>query len=531
MNINLSSNSQFNIRYDAVSSTPVDSGSVSTEPVSNSLMQVLGNTDTSSTIARILDNAGLLSNDRNTEIIAAMMRAGMNVSKNEVLQMVGSLRGLEQEDISIGVTLDRIGISPTVDNIEQYRAYEGFQHQINNAVDDILDMIPKTIDDLTSSGDVQQAIDMSRDILDIFSGQGAYSPVENDSFVYSQMDIGIKEILSDSELISFVDELNNLNIDPEFIKLVSAGDIPLDDVMLVLDYIVDTQATPRDEQFSNVDQSVESSVENSTVEETSKGNVIDDPHIIGADENNLNENQGLILQKQSNTSFVNNEEMLIKKPFEKKLVTFMKSKVYNTLLKQTADRFLKLTPEQVGEKKEVADLYKRLSETTNRMLDVLQNKATEDSPLTKATTELSKNLNFMNELNNMFDYIQLPMRMAQSEAHGELYVYSNKKHLASEDGTVSALLHLDLDHLGATDIYVSMNSSEHVNTHFYLQNDECLDLIEAHIDELNARIEARGYRCDTQVSKREDMANIMTEIVNSSVANIPISLTNFDAKA
>ena len=60
---------------------------------------------------------------------------------------------------------------------------------------------------------------------------------------------------------------------------------------------------------------------------------------------------------------------------------------------------------------------------------------------------------------------------------------------------------------------------------------EALDLIAAHIDELNARIEKRGYSCSSEVSKREEMANIMQEIVDDNKSAVPISISNFDARA
>ena len=185
----------------------------------------------------------------------------------------------------------------------------------------------------------------------------------------------------------------------------------------------------------------------------------------------------------------------------------------------------------MGEDKQVSDLYRRMTEQTSRILNALNDQAKSDTPLAQSVNDLSKNMNFMNELNNMFNYVQLPMKLSGNDAHGELYVYSNKKHMASPDGNISALLHLDMDNLGPTDVYVTMNSSSHVNTHFYLPDDEALDLIAAHIDELNARIESRGYSCTSEISKREEMSNIMQEIVDDNKSVVPVSISNFDARA
>ena len=60
---------------------------------------------------------------------------------------------------------------------------------------------------------------------------------------------------------------------------------------------------------------------------------------------------------------------------------------------------------------------------------------------------------------------------------------------------------------------------------------KALDLIAAHIDELNARIESRGYSCTSEISKREEMSNIMQEIVDDNKSVVPVSISNFDARA
>ena len=53
------------------------------------------------------------------------------------------------------------------------------------------------------------------------------------------------------------------------------------------------------------------------------------------------------------------------------------------------------------------------------------------------------------QINQTYAYIQLPLHLRQGEHKtGELFVYTNKKNLAGRDGRVSALLHLDMEHLG-----------------------------------------------------------------------------------
>lgn len=69
-------------------------------------------------------------------------------------------------------------------------------------------------------------------------------------------------------------------------------------------------------------------------------------------------------------------------------------------------------------------------------------------------------------------------------------MYTNKKALAQGEKDLTAFLHLDLDHLGSTDVSVRMRGRE-VNTRFYLDNDTAYALLEKNYPVLEARLEKR----------------------------------------
>ena len=119
----------------------------------------------------------------------------------------------------------------------------------------------------------------------------------------------------------------------------------------------------------------------------------------------------------------------------------------------------------------------------------------------RAAANMSQNLDFLQQINQMYTYVQLPLRLQQGDAHGDLYVYTNKRNLAGKDGSVSALLHLDMEHLGPVDVYVAMQNSR-VNTTFYVADDDMLDFLEAHMDILTDRLRKRGYDCSFSMETR-----------------------------
>ena len=194
---------------------------------------------------------------------------------------------------------------------------------------------------------------------------------------------------------------------------------------------------------------------------------------------------------------------------------------------------LSLTPEQVSSKTEVMNLYNRLDAQVKDLTAMLNQIGKPESQMMMDLGQMNQNLDFMNQMNQTMQYIQLPLKMAGGEATGDLYVYSDKKSLARQDGTVSALLHLDMKYLGKMDIYTAINSANNVSTKFYLEDESMIDFIAEHIDTLNERLEKRGYSVRSELKTREDLKNTGggERPMKDPTSSNTISLQSFDVRA
>lgn len=169
-----------------------------------------------------------------------------------------------------------------------------------------------------------------------------------------------------------------------------------------------------------------------------------------------------------------------------------------------------LKPQDVADPGKVQELYRRLDRQLKSLAQTLENGGQSAGTAFRAVTNLSQNVDFLNQVNQMYAYVQIPLRLRQGDTNGELYVYTNKKNLAAREGRVSALLHLDMEHIGPLDVYVSMESSK-VNTKFYVQDEEMLDFLGAHMDILTDRLRERGYDCACSMKTRGEAAEENTE--------------------
>ena len=60
----------------------------------------------------------------------------------------------------------------------------------------------------------------------------------------------------------------------------------------------------------------------------------------------------------------------------------------------------------------------------------------------KTAADIQGNVEFMNQINQAYTYVQIPLQMSGQNASAELFVYTNKKALAEGDRELTAFLHL-----------------------------------------------------------------------------------------
>ena len=206
------------------------------------------------------------------------------------------------------------------------------------------------------------------------------------------------------------------------------------------------------------------------------------------------------------------------------------SKEYKGLLKQAiADQWF-LSPENLKEEGAVKELYQRMSRQLEQIQQALSQAGKEGAALSKHAQSLQSNIEFMNKMNQAYTYAQLPLKLRGQNAHSDLYVYTNKKSLREKGGELSALLHLDLDHLGSTDIFVKLKGTA-VQADFYLENDASYRLIFGNTGQLVERLQERGYQCEVKVENRPRQQDFVEDFLEHDKPSGKLHRYSFDVKA
>lgn len=206
-------------------------------------------------------------------------------------------------------------------------------------------------------------------------------------------------------------------------------------------------------------------------------------------------------------------------------------KEVQTIFRSVIEKQWLLRPEELKQEHKVSGLYERLEQQLSQMEEAVRATGSTQNTFLQTASQVHGNLEFMNQMNQIYHYVQLPLKMSGQNANGELYVYANRKNLRDPDAELTAFLHLDMEQLGSTDISVRMQNRS-VRTNFYLEDDASYDLVEKHLEVLNKRLKSKGYQSSITVTHEKKDISFKENIVKKGKATVgSLHRYSFDVRA
>ncbi len=418
-------------------------------------------TSTDPSVLKALDAAGLPVNNKSIAMTSAMMEEGMPVNKNALQAMFRQLNSNQTVSPQTIVQMTKLGLPITELNVAQFEKYQNLEHQIVKDVNALTEGLPELAGRLMMEGSTEEALGFSKELLNMLrdalpgaQGEEARGSVGN----------SLNETADTSTKLPISDLPQGAEADA---KAVNRFPSALQELSM------------------QQRESLANQLEQLGMRPDAKAQVVSGEMPTG-----------------QLLDFIKDALTQQEAAHGEQLSKLLQGSEYQTLVKNVLSQQLLLRPEEVAKEGKVEELYERISEQSQKISQMLQSISKAAPELAKSAGNMQDNVNFMNQMNQMLTYVQLPLKMTQENANGDLYVYTNKKNLADKDGNVSALLHLEMEHLGTMDIHVAMQQSK-VSTHFYLQKEEMLDFIEANIHILNERLTKKGYSMSTTVTMKE----------------------------
>lgn len=449
------------------------------------LSPLFTNMATEGTVLKALDMASLPVNENTVAMTKQLMDAGLPIDKNTLQQIWHESNAFPDAEILDLVNLHKVELPVTEENITQMASYRNLTHQLTAGIAETGESLTNMLQGLVESGDIEQAATIYSEVLELL----AFEDAAGETVTGQQQTEG---------------------------PLPEPG--------------VDVTVTPEEAEQMPVKPSA-------TAPEAVPGQktIIEEPTETAPDNGQtIKENPGA--EKTQEAPQLQNLQKLLKQGLETKDIPLLRSILHNSKVaelpaKLLADRW-SIKPEDVESPEKVEELYQKLGKQLKGLSNLLEENGQRGSSAYQNVTNLSQNVDFLQQINQTYAYIQLPLHLRQGEHKtGELFVYTNKKNLARKDGQVSALLHLDMEHLGPLDVYVALKDTK-VSTKFYVQNDAILDYLEANMDVLTERLQKRGYDCKCETTLRTELqqtAQAMAPLLKTE-GSVPIAQYAFDVR-
>lgn len=470
-----------------------------------------------STALSALSQAGIEAGEKSLQMVFSMMQEGMSVSREALQGMYKQVAFLEAGEIPAAVQMSRLQIPITNENLQQFMAYQNYEHQLSSAVMQIADEIPASVEQLFASGETGEGTALIGKLLQIFEGKMPEeanvlteagelpAAVTEDISILpeSEKEVQVKESLEGNQADTAIDK----GMVKEAVK--QAADLPEGAQPLEASGIEEAEENiPKADRIQLARLAESAGAQPETINRLLSGEM--DSQKLSELVRELAQQAGAPLEQQAI------KELFLSKAFQK---------IFRA---QIGKQWTLTEPLQV-EKQEVQRLYDRLNEQSRAITRALSEAVRGETQLGRSVSNLRENLDFMNQLNQLYQYVQLPLKLGGQQANGELYVYTNKKNLAKKNGNVSAFLHLDMEHLGAVDVYVAMQQNK-IQTNFRLADEKSLLLLEKNMDLLTSRLQEKGYDTASSVTLLEEPKSAMEKILETDRNISVIGRQSFDVR-
>lgn len=449
------------------------------------------------TLMDALKAAGLPVDGINLSMVNKMMEEQMPIDKTSLNQMYQLVQDNKDINVTTLVELKRLGIEINQVNAAQFENYANDKQAITIAMDSLIDELPNALsaEDLSMYKLVTQA----RDILNIVT-----EGLPEEAFISSEAsDMSQYEaIMRDNQLAPVVKKHFNIAELFESLNSVSGESQDIHTTQKINNApAIDTILLQENETKSN------------TI-----GFLLSDKQIEELNEQvrmllpNLQENNISLYSEDSSVVGILNDikSMLENTPANAGTLRHLFSgEAFKLMLKEALEQQWMIKPGDLEKNpKKLDGLYDKIEKQITNMEIILKTSGVVNPKAEALADNIRGNIEFMNQINEAYTYVQVPLKMNEKNASGQLYVYTNKKSISDPDKELSAFLHLDLEYLGGTDVSIKMFHRK-VTTNFYLDSDESYAMVKQFLPVLEKRLQDKGYNCELTVNSDSKQMNFV----------------------
>ena len=194
-----------------------------------------------------------------------------------------------------------------------------------------------------------------------------------------------------------------------------------------------------------------------------------------------------------------------------------------------------ISPHRLAKTEEMDSFYQSMEQKMNSFETLINTtlSGNDSGQLSGQAHDMQSNIDFMKSLNQAFAYMQLPLKLQNQNAHGDLYVYTKKDKMKQNPQKLSLMLHLEMDHLGTVNVRLEKDH-QNIKADFHLEKEDSLRLIERNTHLLTDSLAEKGYTCQVQVQPLTQSETPVQDFLNAKVtpsASHEMKRFSFDIRA
>lgn len=449
------------------------------------------------TLMDALKAAGLPVDGINLSMVNKMMEEQMPIDKTSLNQMYQLVQDNKDINVTTLVELKRLGIEINQVNAAQFENYANDKQAITIAMDSLIDELPNALsaEDLS----MYKLVTRARDILNIVTeGLPEETFISSEASDMSQYEAIMRDnqsapvVKKHFNIAELFESLNSVSGESQDIYTTQKiNNAPATDTILLQENETKSNTIGfllSDKQIEELNEQVRMLLPN--VQENNISLYSEDSSVVGI----LNDIKSMLENTPANADTLRH---------------LFSGEAFKLMLKEALEQQWMIKPGDLEKNpKKLDGLYDKIEKQITNMETILKTSGVVNPKAEALADNIRGNIEFMNQINEAYTYVQVPLKMNEKNASGQLYVYTNKKSMSNPDKELSAFLHLDLEHLGGTDVSIKMLHRK-VTTNFYLDSDESYALVKQFLPVLEKRLQDKGYNCELNVNSGSKQMNFV----------------------
>lgn len=462
-----------------------------------------------------LSAAQIPATERTLMMVDTMMQEQMPIGRQSILDMAKLVNANPNVNVQTIVQMTKLGLPVTEMMASQFEGYLSNQHALLNEMDLAMGQMLELLGDETMAS--EDAFSLYGQLLDIFSVEEG-QPIENAAEESAgaetkQLSVGTEQFIAEHGTGGMRETLGSLLSEEQLANLTKTlQNIPT--------------LVGNEEIFVGVSQE--------EVFVDTLGDETPDVAKIMAAENGVDQTELTLNKDLTPEQFLNTLHRALAESSQygfSGMQRLFAGKEFQLLFKNVVEQQWLIKPQELKEEHKMSELYEKMERQIGQMEKAIKATGISQNSFLQTASDIHGNIEFMNQMNQIYNYVQIPLKMSGQCANGELYVYTNKKNLKDPEAELTAFLHLDMENLGATDVSVRMQNRR-VRTNFYLEDDASYDLVEKHLPILEKRLKNKGYNCTITITNEKKNINFKENFVKKGRASAgSLHRYSFDVRA